>query len=63
MLTRIFSLCLFIVQVYVGNYEYDADERELEKTFDKYGRVKTIEYKSGRRPSTDNFNLVIAPPS
>jgi hypothetical protein len=31
----------------VGNYEYDASERELERTFDKYGDVKNVEYKSG----------------
>jgi hypothetical protein len=31
----------------VGNYEYDASERELERTFDKYGEVKNVEYKSG----------------
>jgi hypothetical protein len=34
-------------QVYCGNYEYDAEERELEKTFDKYGRVDRVEFKSG----------------
>jgi hypothetical protein len=33
--------------VYVGNYEYDASERELERTFDKYGPVDRVEYKSG----------------
>lgn len=33
--------------VYVGNYEYDASERELERTFDKYGPVERVEYKSG----------------
>ncbi|KAL4520850.1 hypothetical protein Ndes2526B_g00039 [Nannochloris sp. 'desiccata'] len=33
------------VPIYVGNYQYDADEKELEKTFNKYGSVKSIEYK------------------
>lgn len=33
--------------VYVGNYEYDASERELERTFEKYGDVDRVEYKSG----------------
>lgn len=33
--------------VYVGNYEYDATERELERTFEKYGEVERVEYKSG----------------
>lgn len=37
-------------QVYVGNYEYDADERDLEQAFKKYGPVKSMEYKSGRPP-------------
>ncbi|KAI3431467.1 hypothetical protein D9Q98_004519 [Chlorella vulgaris] len=36
-----------IPPVYVGNYEYDASERELERTFDKYGPVDRVEYKSG----------------
>lgn len=36
------------VQVYVGNYEYDADERELERTVEKFGPVKNMEFKSGR---------------
>lgn len=34
--------------VYVGNYEYDASERELERTFEKYGDVDRVEYKSGQ---------------
>ena len=40
------------MQVYVGNYEYDADERELERLFDKFGKVDHVEFKSGapRRP-------------
>jgi hypothetical protein len=38
--------------VYVGNYEYDADEQELEKSLNKYGRVRSMEYKSGARPAT-----------
>lgn len=36
--------------VYVGNYEYDASERELEHTFEKYGDVDRVEYKSGQSP-------------
>ena len=39
--------CPAACAVYVGNYEYDASERELERTFDKYGDVKNVEYKSG----------------
>lgn len=38
--------------MYVGNYEYDASERELERTFDKYGEVDRVEYKSGAPPPT-----------
>lgn len=44
------SLCpptFALEQVYVGNYEYDADERELERTFEKYGKVDRVEWKSG----------------
>ncbi|PSC71904.1 serine arginine-rich splicing factor RS31-like isoform X1 [Micractinium conductrix] len=33
--------------VYVGNYEYEASERELERTFEKYGDVERVEFKSG----------------
>eukprot|EP00887_Chlorella_sp_A99_P002259 scaffold10.g2259.t1 len=33
--------------VYIGNYEYDADERELERLFEKYGKVDRVEFKSG----------------
>lgn len=36
--------------VYVGNYEYDASERELERTFEKYGDVDRVEFKSGQSP-------------
>ncbi|PRW39211.1 serine arginine-rich splicing factor RS40-like isoform X1 isoform A [Chlorella sorokiniana] len=36
-----------IPPVYVGNYEYDASERELERTFEKYGDVDRVEFKSG----------------
>ena len=35
------------LQIYVGNYEYDASEREIEKLLDKYGRVERVEFKSG----------------
>lgn len=42
--THVFACC---VQVYVGNYEYEADERDLEDLFKKYGDVKSVEYKSG----------------
>ncbi|KAL6784039.1 SRS10 [Auxenochlorella protothecoides x Auxenochlorella symbiontica] len=33
--------------VYCGNYEYDASERDLERLFDRYGRVERVEFKSG----------------
>jgi len=35
------------MQVYVGNYQYEADERDLEDTFAKYGPVTSVEYKRG----------------
>ena len=35
------------VQMYVGNYEYDASERELERLFERYGRLDRVDYKSG----------------
>jgi arginine/serine-rich splicing factor 4/5/6 len=38
-----------MIAVYVGNYEYDASERELERTFEKYGPVDRVEFKSGAR--------------
>lgn len=34
-------------QVYCGNYEYEASERELERLFKKYGRVEKVEFKTG----------------
>lgn len=34
-------------QMYVGNYEYEASERELERLFDRYGRVRRVDFKSG----------------
>lgn len=36
--------------VYCGNYEYDATERELERLFERYGRVEKVEYKTGADP-------------
>ena len=36
-----------LLQIYVGNYEYDASEREIEKMLNKYGRVERVEFKSG----------------
>jgi len=41
-------LPLCCAQVYVGNYEFDADERELKATFSKFGAVRNIEFKEGR---------------
>ncbi len=48
--------------VYVGNYEYDASERELERTFEKYGDVDRVEYKSGAPPPTHSTRSTRAPP-
>lgn len=43
----LFAALVLLHAVYVGNYEYDASERELERTFEKYGEVERVEYKSG----------------
>eukprot|EP00803_Ostreobium_quekettii_P005750 evm.model.scf_732EXC.5 EVM.evm.TU.scf_732EXC.5 scf_732EXC:25373-26168(-) len=50
--------------VFCGNFEYDAQARDIEKLFDKYGPIERIDMKTGellhaapgptppRRPST-----------
>lgn len=48
---KLHSACLASIasrkQVYCGNYEYDASERELERMFEKYGPVNKVEFKTG----------------
>ena len=34
-------------QVFCGNFEYDAREREIEKLFDKFGDVERVDMKTG----------------
>jgi hypothetical protein len=56
-----------MAQVYVGNYEYDADEVELERALAKFGPVKSIEYKSGRHlsplpPRLPPLSIPLPPP-
>lgn len=33
--------------VFVGNFEYDTRQSELERLFGKYGRVERVDIKSG----------------
>lgn len=34
-------------QVFCGNFEYDAEERDIVKLFEKYGPVEKIDMKTG----------------
>ena len=33
--------------VFVGNFEYDTRQSDLERLFSKYGRVERVDMKSG----------------
>lgn len=33
--------------IFVGNFEYDTRQSELERLFSKYGRVERVDMKSG----------------
>lgn len=33
--------------VFVGNFEYDTRQSELERLFAKYGRIERVDMKSG----------------
>ncbi|KDD77172.1 hypothetical protein H632_c4p2 [Helicosporidium sp. ATCC 50920] len=35
------------LSVYIGNYEFDASERDLLRTLEEFGRVERVEFKSG----------------
>ena len=35
-------------RVFLGNLPFDVRERDIERFFDKYGRVRNIFIKSGR---------------
>lgn len=34
--------------VFVGNFEYDTRQSELERLFAKYGRIERVDMKSGK---------------
>lgn len=34
-------------QLYCGNFEYEASEREVERLFERYGRVERVDMKTG----------------
>ena len=36
-------------QVFCGNFEYDAEERDIVRLFEKYGPVEKIDMKTGER--------------
>jgi hypothetical protein len=35
--------------VYIGNFEYDATEREIERLFEKYGKLERVDMKTGNK--------------
>lgn len=39
--------------VFVGNFEYETRQSELERLFSKYGRVDRVDMKSGTTLSID----------
>lgn len=34
--------------IFVGNFEYETRQSELERLFSKYGRVERVDMKSGK---------------
>lgn len=34
--------------VFVGNFEYETRQSELERLFSKYGRIERVDMKSGK---------------
>ena len=41
------SLTFLLVQVFCGNFEYDARAREIERLFEIYGPIDRVEMKTG----------------
>jgi RNA recognition motif-containing protein len=39
-----------MAKIFVGNLPMDVRERELEKLFDRYGRIRDIDIKTPGRP-------------
>ena len=46
-LVVIMSLTFLVVQVFCGNFEYDARAREIERLFEIYGPIDRVEMKTG----------------
>jgi hypothetical protein len=48
-----------LAQVFCGNFEYDASEKDIAKLFEKYGPVERIDMKTGeqhvRGPQSTNI--------
>jgi hypothetical protein len=38
-------------QVFCGNFEYDASERDVQRLFERFGPVERIDMKTGERPA------------
>lgn len=43
--------------VFVGNFEYDTRQSDLERLFRKYGRVERVDTKSGKSVNSFFFFL------
>lgn len=39
------------MQVFCGNFEYDASERSILEMFERFGQVRRIDMKTGERAS------------
>lgn len=44
--------------VFVGNFEYETRQSELERLFSKHGRVDRVDMKSGTTLSIDFDSLI-----
>ena len=49
--------------VYVGNFEYDATSREIEKLCEKYGDLERVDMKTGYRLLHNQTNTRAVEPS
>uniref|UniRef100_M1BMM2 Arginine/serine-rich splicing factor n=1 Tax=Solanum tuberosum TaxID=4113 RepID=M1BMM2_SOLTU len=48
----LFGFCQVLLEVkmrpiFVGNFEFDTRQSELERFFSKYGRIERVDMKSG----------------
>lgn len=44
--------------VFVGNFEYETRQSELERLFGKYGRVERVDMKSGKVSSAPVTEII-----